>query len=69
MGQGKSQGAGEEGLCDSTGRSGYNIDGLLRHSVWASYTHIFAPAVPCWATNFVAAARSFAVGAERRRSL
>ena len=47
----------------------HNIDGLLRQNVWASYTHIFAPAIPCWATNFVAAARQFAMGAESRRSL
>ena len=39
------------------------LDGLLRQNVWASYTHIFAPAVPCWAPNFVAAARRFS---ERR---
>lgn len=39
------------------------LDGLLRQNVWASYTHIFAPAVPCWASNFVAAARRFS---ERR---
>lgn len=38
------------------------LDGLLRRNVWASYTHIFAPAVPCWASNFVAAARRFAQG-------
>ena len=68
-GQGMGQGAGEAGLSDSTGRPGHNIDGLLRQNVWASYTHIFAPAIPCWATNFVAAARCFALGAERRRSL
>ena len=34
-------------------------DGLTRGRVWAAYTHIFAPAVPCWAPNFVAAARKF----------
>ena len=38
------------------------LDGLLRQTVWASYTHIFAPAVPCWAPNFVAAAARFAQG-------
>lgn len=36
------------------------LDGLLHNNVWASYTHIFASAVPCWAVNFVAAARRFA---------
>lgn len=38
------------------------LDGLLQQNVWASYTHIFAPAVPCWAINFTAAARRFALG-------
>ncbi len=35
-------------------------DGLTQARVWAAYTHIFAPAVPCWAPNFIAAARAFA---------
>ena len=34
-------------------------DGLTRWRVWAAYAHIFAPAVPCWAVNFVAAARQY----------
>ncbi len=34
-------------------------DGLTRGRVWAAYTHIFAPAVPCWASNFTAVARKF----------
>ena len=38
---------------------GMACDGLTRGRVWAAYTHIFAPAVPCWADNFVAAARRF----------
>lgn len=37
------------------------VDGLVFRNVWASYTHIFAPAAPGWAENFVSAARSFAV--------
>lgn len=37
------------------------VDGLVFRNVWASYTHIFAPAAPGWAENFVRAARSFAV--------
>lgn len=32
------------------------VDGILCRRTWAAYTHIFAPAVPCWAPNFVAAA-------------
>ena len=46
--------------------AGQNIDGLLQRNVWASYTHIFAPAIPCWAASFVAAARLFARGAAGR---
>ena len=57
------------GTNPGAGKKGHNIDGLLRQNVWASYMHIFAPAIPCWATNFVAAARRFAVGAESQRSL
>lgn len=34
-------------------------DGLLRHKTLASYTHIFAPAVPHWAPAMVRAAREF----------
>lgn len=32
------------------------VDGILCQRTWAAYTHIFAPAVPCWAPSFVAAA-------------
>lgn len=42
------------GLCGEPG--GFGLDGLIHKNVWAAYTHIFAPAVPCWATNFVRAA-------------
>lgn len=41
---------------------GNGNDGLVCNNVWASYTHIFAPAVPVWAPRFVAAARRFAAG-------
>ncbi|WP_165064705.1 cobyrinate a,c-diamide synthase [Desulfovibrio sp. ZJ200] len=34
-------------------------DALIHKRVWAGYTHIFAPATPCWAHNFVLAARRF----------
>lgn len=40
--------------------SGTGGDGLIYRQVWASYTHIFAPTVPCWAERFTAAARRFA---------
>lgn len=40
---------------------GNGNDGLVYRNVWASYTHIFAPAIPLWAPRFVAAARRFAV--------
>lgn len=36
------------------------FDGLLYKNVWASYMHIFAPAIPCWARNFVDLAQNFA---------
>lgn len=32
-------------------------DALIRRKVWAGYTHIFAPALPCWAMNFTSAAK------------
>lgn len=38
---------------------GNGCDALIRGRIWASYTHIFAPAAPCWARNFVAVARLF----------
>ena len=38
---------------------GKNFDGLIKNNVWAAFAHIFAPAVPCWARNFVAAAREY----------
>ena len=39
------------------GITGQGNDGLLHRRVFAAYTHIFAPAVPHWATRFVAACR------------
>lgn len=68
-GQGMGQGDDVAGTGPDTPKKGQNIDGLLRKKVWASYTHIFAPAISCWASNFVAAARRFAMGAASRRSL
>lgn len=38
---------------------GCGRDGLLRGRVWAAYCHIFAPAVPAWAPDFVALARRY----------
>lgn len=35
---------------------GQGQDGLVRGQTFASYTHMYAPAVPHWATNFVLAA-------------
>ena len=69
MGQGKEPGMDATSAGPDATKKGQNIDGLLRHNVWASYTHIFAPSIPCWASNFVAAARRFALGAENQRSL
>ena len=34
-------------------------DGVALRGTWAAYTHIFAPAAPCWAPNFVAAAAAW----------
>lgn len=38
-------------------------DGFHNGALWASYCHIFAPAVPGWAPAFAAAASAFARGA------
>jgi cobyrinic acid a,c-diamide synthase len=35
---------------------GFGLDGLCVRRTFASYTHLFAPAVPHWAENFVRAA-------------
>jgi len=40
---------------------GHANDGLVYKSVFASYMHIFAPAVPHWAERFTAASARFAV--------
>lgn len=40
-------------------RDGERFDALVKNNVWASFAHIFAPAVPCWAKNFVSAARKY----------
>lgn len=45
------------GICKDAEGTAY--DGLLRRNAWGSYTHIFAPALPCWAANFVASAASW----------
>lgn len=39
------------------GKNGKRYDGLLTRRTYASWTHLFAPAVPHWAQNFVEAAR------------
>jgi cobyrinic acid a,c-diamide synthase len=39
---------------------GQEGDGLVYKSTFASYMHIFAPAVPHWAERFAAAAAGFA---------
>lgn len=52
---------GTSGTASTVGASGApRVDGLVFRNVWASYTHIFAPAAPGWAENFVAAAKKFA---------
>ena len=64
--KGQGMGCGCQGEASPRGQ---NLDGLLHRNVWASYTHIFALAVPCWANNFVAAARRFAQEADCQRKL
>ena len=39
-------------------KDGLQYDGLLTRRTFACWTHLFAPAVPHWAPNFVKAARS-----------
>lgn len=63
-GQGMGPPPGSPALPDAAkagrGQASLRVDGLVFRNVWASYTHIFAPAAPGWADNFVKAARSFA---------
>lgn len=56
----KGQGMGRETAKKSSEALVAALDGLTFRNVWASYTHIFAPATACWAHNFTAAARRFA---------
>jgi cobyrinic acid a,c-diamide synthase len=41
----------------STAEDGTGRDGLLLGNTFASYTHIYAPALPHWASAFVALCR------------
>ena len=41
------------------GRNDQRLDGLLKMNTFASYTHIYAPALPDWAPAFVALCRSW----------
>lgn len=50
-----------QGMGQNDGQAG---DGLVRNQTYAAYTHIFAPAVPCWARNFVLAAQAHANGTQ-----
>ena len=40
------------GMCYIPEQDGF--DGLLLNNTFAAYTHVFAPALPHWAANFVA---------------
>lgn len=40
-------------------------DGIACHRTWGAYTHIFAPAEPGWARNFVAVAAAWHAGRSR----
>lgn len=55
-GTGMGNGMGKGGAAPSR----HHVDGLCQRNTFASYTHIFAPAVPWWAENFVAVARQYA---------
>ncbi len=39
------------GICKNA--AGKVMDGLCKSNTWGSYMHVFAPALPCWAVNFV----------------
>ncbi len=47
------------GLGRIPGGGGHATDALVCGRTWGAYSHIFAPAIPCWAPNFVAAARAW----------
>lgn len=57
MGAGMGTGMGMNKSTRTTGNPPH-VDGLCLRNTFAAYTHIFAPAVPWWAENFVAAART-----------
>ncbi len=48
-----------KGLAAEGAESLASRDGLLVRKTFAAYTHLFAPAVPHWAENFVAACRGW----------
>ncbi len=52
------------GRFDCCGEQHY-CDGLLHKQTFAAYTHIYAPACPWWATNFVESAQKYAQNAHR----
>ncbi|MDE7371495.1 MAG: cobyrinate a,c-diamide synthase, partial [Desulfovibrio sp.] len=56
---GLSRGGGTGAPAPSRKKAG---DGVVCGRTWGAYTHIFAPAVPCWAPNFVAAAAAWRAG-------
>lgn len=45
------------GICKDEAGRGH--DAFVKGNIWASYMHIFAPAIPCWAANFAVAAKKF----------
>lgn len=45
---------------------GHATDALVCGRTWGAYSHIFAPALPCWAPNFVAAARAWRAARGKR---
>lgn len=54
-----------KGICGKQNcqkNSFFAYDGLSMGNIWASYMHIFAPAIPEWAPNFVSLAKAHAAG-------
>ena len=48
-------------------RDGRHFDGLLTRNTFACWTHLFAPAVPHWARNFVEAARQHSLSFQKKK--
>ena len=56
-----SRGSGMGSACPQGETCSLARDGLFLRQTWGAYLHIFAPAVPCWAPNFVACASAWQI--------